>query len=76
VNLLARRSALVLELAALDSTRCACGHELGRHLPTQRGPQTFACGALVLKGEAPNKTPTKCRCKEFCSENVQLEVGV
>jgi hypothetical protein len=78
MNLLARRSALVLELAALDSTRCAfpgCGHELGRHLPTQRGPQQFACKSFVLHGEAPNMTPKPCRCKEFSTDE-QLEVGV
>lgn len=60
VSLLTERAALVLRIAAIDATKCDCGHALKVH-------SLFRSVCEPLTGKA-------CRCQSFREPN-QLKIG-
>lgn len=74
MSALTKRTALRMQLAQLDATACGgCGHDLGSHLPSMRGEQSFACNYWVWKYSGGVKAKQSfCNCKEFRDPAEQL----
>ncbi len=75
MTILTKRSALRLELAQLDATKCGdCGHALARHLNSDGG---CADWDLIPHPEGYKHGSSKqkfCRCSGFVSEEDTLDV--